>query len=125
MDEKQALNAFAALSQETRLRIVRLLVAAGHEGLSAGAIGEAMDGASSSRMSFHLSQLEQAGLAQSRREGRSIIYSAALPALSDLIEFLMRDCCQGHPEVCNPAMAALSHCCDSPTCEPTKGPAHA
>lgn len=125
MDEKQALNAFAALSQETRLRIVRLLVAAGHEGLSAGAIGEAMDGASSSRMSFHLSQLEQAGLAQSRREGRSIIYSAALSALSDLIEFLMRDCCQGHPEVCNPAMAALSHCCDSPTCEPTKGPAHA
>ncbi len=58
MHEKQALGAFAALSQETRLRIVRLLVTAGPEGMSPGAIGEAMDSASSSRMSFHLSHLE-------------------------------------------------------------------
>jgi DNA-binding transcriptional ArsR family regulator len=118
MDEKQALAAFAALSQETRLRIVRRLVAAGPEGLAAGAIGEAMDGASSSRMSFHLTHLEHAGLVSSRREGRSIIYSAAYPALSGLVEFLMRDCCQGHPEVCDPAMAALTSCC-----EPLKGTA--
>lgn len=111
MNKKQALEAFAALSQETRLRIVRLLVTAGSQGLPAGAIGEAMDGASSSRMSFHLSQLEHAGLVASRREGRSIIYSAAYPALAGLIAFLMRDCCQGHPEVCNPALAALPcHC---------------
>lgn len=119
MNEKRALDAFAALSQETRLRIVRLLVKAGPEGLSAGAIGEAMDGASSSRMSFHLSHLEHAGLVDARREGRSIIYSAGLPTLSALVEFLMRDCCQGHPEVCNPAIAALSS-----FCEPTKGTAH-
>lgn len=112
MDEKQALNAFAALSQETRLRIVKLLVMAGPEGMAAGTIGEAMDGASSSRMSFHLSHLEQAGLVESRREGRSIVYSAAYPSLSALVEFLMRDCCQGHPDVCNPAVAALSRCCD-------------
>ncbi|CAH1656882.1 Transcriptional regulator, ArsR family [Chelatococcus asaccharovorans] len=111
MDEKQALDAFAALSQETRLRIVRLLVTAGPEGLPAGAIGEAMDGATSSRISFHLSHLEHAGLVVSRREGRSIIYSAALPVLSGLVAFLMRDCCQGHPEVCAPAVAALSSCC--------------
>lgn len=111
MDEKQALDAFAALSQETRLRIVKLLVTAGPDGMAAGAIGEAMDGASSSRMSFHLGHLEQAGLVESRREGRSILYSAAYPALSGLIEFLMRDCCQGHPEVCNPAVASLSACC--------------
>jgi len=116
MNEKQALNAFAALSQETRLRIVRLLVTAGPEGMPAGAIGDAMDGASSSRMSFHLSHLEQAGLVESRREGRAIIYSAALTTLSGLVEFLMRDCCPGHPEGCNPAIAALSSCC-----EPTKG----
>ena len=114
VNEKQALNAFAALSQETRLRIVRLLVTAGPEGLPAGAIGEAMGGASASRMSFHLSHLEQAGLVVSRREGRSIIYSAAYSALSGLVEFLMRDCCQGHPEVCNPAVAALSSCCSKP-----------
>jgi DNA-binding transcriptional ArsR family regulator len=111
MDEKQALNAFAALSQETRLRIVRRLVAAGPAGMAAGSIGEAMDGASSSRISFHLSHLEQAGLVESRRDGRSIIYSAVYPALSGLVEFLMRDCCQGRPEVCDPAFAALSSCC--------------
>ncbi|QIB36389.1 helix-turn-helix transcriptional regulator [Ancylobacter pratisalsi] len=120
MDEAQALGAFAALSQETRLRIVRLLVTAGPEGLAAGMIGEAMDGASSSRMSFHLNQLEQAGLVASRREGRSIIYSAAYPALSSLVEFLMRDCCQGHPEVCTPALEALS--CN---CPPTEEKTHA
>lgn len=111
MNETQALDAFAALSQETRLRIVRLLVVAGPAGMAAGAIGEKMDGASSSRMSFHLAQLEQAGLVQSRREGRSIIYSARYPSLSSLVEFLMRDCCSGHPEVCNPAVEALSSCC--------------
>lgn len=79
--------------------------------MAAGAIGEAMDGASSSRMSFHLSHLEQVGLVESRRAGRSIIYSAAYPALASLIDFLLRDCCQGHPEVCNPAVAALASCC--------------
>ncbi|MEO3384649.1 metalloregulator ArsR/SmtB family transcription factor [Mesorhizobium sp. CAU 1741] len=111
MEEKRALDAFSALSQETRLRIVRLLVEAGPGGLAAGAIGKAMDGASTSRMSFHLGQLEQAGLVASRREGRSIIYSAAYATLSELVAFLMRDCCQGHPEVCRPAIAALDSCC--------------
>ncbi|MBS9479070.1 ArsR/SmtB family transcription factor [Ancylobacter radicis] len=108
MDEARAIDAFGALAQETRLRIVRLLVTAGPEGLPAGVIGEAMGGASSSRMSFHLSQLEQAGLVTSRREGRSILYNATFPALAELIEFLMRDCCRGHPDVCRPAVAALS-----------------
>lgn len=107
MDEMQALDAFAALSQQTRLRIVRLLVIAGPDGLPAGAVGEAM-GASSSRISFHLSHLERSGLIRSRRAARSIIYSVAYPALSGLIEFLMRDCCQGLPEVCDPAVAALT-----------------
>lgn len=118
MIEEQALGAFAALSQETRLRIVRLLVTAGTDGMAAGAIGDAM-AASSSRMSFHLSHLEHAGLIESRREGRSIIYSATYPTLAGLVEFLMRDCCQGHPEVCQPAVAALT-CCD-----PIKSNSHA
>ncbi len=111
MTEPQALDAFGALSQETRLQIVRLLVKAGPEGMAAGAIGEALN-ASSSRLSFHLSHLERAELIQSRREARSIIYSAAYPALSELISFLMRDCCQGRREVCAPAVAALSACGD-------------
>jgi DNA-binding transcriptional ArsR family regulator len=110
MKEKQALDAFAALSQETRLRIVRLLVEAGPDGMPAGAIGEAVK-ASSSNVSFHLSCLERAGLIESRRDARSIIYSAAYPALGALIAFLMRDCCKGRPEVCAPAVAALSACC--------------
>ncbi len=109
MDERQAMDAFAALAQETRLRIVRLLVTAGPNGLAAGAVGEAV-GASSSNLSFHLKELERAGLIQSRRASRSIIYSAAYPALSGLVQFLMRDCCQGHPEVCTPAVAALAAC---------------
>lgn len=123
MNEKQALAVFGALSQETRLRIVRLLVVAGPDGMAAGAIGEAMDGASSSRMSFHLGHLEQAGLVQSRRDGRSIVYRASYPALSSVIEFLMRDCCQGRPEVCEPAVAALSSCCGPR--KSTKPTAHA
>lgn len=105
VDKAQALAAFAALSQETRLRIVRLLVTAGPDGLAAGTIGEAMGGASSSRMSFHLGQLQQAGLVTARREGRFILYSAAYPALAALVDFLMRDCCQGHPAVCTPTGA--------------------
>jgi len=93
--EKGALNGFAALSQETRLRIVRLLVSAGPTGLPAGTIAEQVGG-SSSRMSFHLSHLEHAGLVQSRREGRSIIYRVSVPALNGLVEFLTHNCCTGH-----------------------------
>lgn len=110
MDERQALVSFAALSQESRLRVVRLLVQAGSDGLAAGALGNAL-GVSSSNLSFHLKDLEHSGLVQSRRVSRSIIYSANLPALSGLVAFLMRDCCSGHPEICAPAMAALANCC--------------
>jgi DNA-binding transcriptional ArsR family regulator len=115
MNETQALDALGALAQETRLRIVRLLVTAGPDGMAAGTIGEAM-GATSSRLSFHLTHLEAAGLVRSRREGRSIRYSAVYDALSGLIAFLMRDCCQGHPKVCTPAVAALS----IPACLPSE-----
>ena len=115
MDENQALAAFAAISNPTRLRIVRLLVVAGAGGRSAGAIAEALDGAAASRISFHLNQLEQAGLVLSRREGRSIIYSAIFPTLSDLVAFLMKDCCEGHCEVCDQAIALFAHCTGRPT----------
>ena len=110
----QALDALGALAQETRLRIVRLLVTAGPAGMPAGAIGESLS-ASSSRLSFHLNHLEQAGLIASLREGRSIRYTAAYGALSGLISFLMRDCCQGRPEVCTPAVEALAACACPPT----------
>lgn len=111
MNESHALAAFAALSQETRLRIVRHLVQAGPKGMSAGAIGEALGGAAASRLSFHLTHLEHAGLIRSRRDGRFIIYNAEFPALAGLVGFLMQDCCQGHPEICAPAVAALACTC--------------
>lgn len=112
MEETQALDSFGALSQATRLQMIRALVVAGPEGLAAGVVGEAVR-ASSSSVSFHLAHLERAGLVRSRREARSIIYSANYEGLSGLVEFLMRDCCQGRPEVCVPAAIAAKACCST------------
>lgn len=105
MDQRQALMAFGAISQETRLRILRMLVRAGPAGMAAGAIGDAVE-VSPSNVSFHLKELERAGLVTVRREARSMIYSAEYKALRALIQFLMEDCCAGHPEIREPAMAA-------------------
>lgn len=110
IDEAQALDAFGALSQATRLQMVRALVVAGPDGMSAGAVGEAA-GVSPSGASFHLSTLERAGLVTSRRVSRSIIYAANYEGLSGLVAFLMRDCCQGHPEICAPAAEVAASCC--------------
>lgn len=112
MEEVRALKALAALSKKMRLRIVRLLIQAGPEGMAAGAIGEAV-GVTPSLLSFHLTNLENAGLIASRRDGRFIIYTAVYPAFSGLLGFLMRECCQGHPEICTPAGAELA-CSASP-----------
>lgn len=112
LTETQALNAFSALSQATRLQMVRALVVAGPEGLPAGSVAEQV-GASSSGASFHLANLERAGLIASRREARSIIYSANYDGLAALVEFLMRDCCQGRPEVCAPAANIAAACCST------------
>jgi ArsR family transcriptional regulator, arsenate/arsenite/antimonite-responsive transcriptional repressor len=108
MNEGQAVSAFAALSQETRLRIVRLLVKAGPEGMAAGSVADAV-GVSPSNVSFHLKELQHAGMVEQRRQARSIIYAADYSALRTLIEFLMKDCCAGHPEICTPALAQA--CC--------------
>ncbi|MCF1469886.1 helix-turn-helix transcriptional regulator [Agrobacterium vitis] len=114
MNEKSALSGLAAIAQETRLRIIRLLVTAGADGMAAGAITEALATASAPRVSFHLTHLEHAGLIESRRDGRSIIYSAVFPALSDLVAFLMKDCCSGHCEVCDRAIALFAKCTGRP-----------
>ena len=114
MDETQALEAFGALSQATRLQMVRALVVAGPEGIAAGAVGDAV-GVSSSNASFHLAHLERAGLVRSHRSSRSIIYSASYEGLADLVEFLMRDCCQGRTEVCAPAAMVAAACCTPST----------
>jgi ArsR family transcriptional regulator, arsenate/arsenite/antimonite-responsive transcriptional repressor len=90
--QAQALSAFDALSQETRLKIIRMLVKAGPEGMSAGDIAGKV-AASSSSASFHLANLERARLVKSRREARSIFYSANYESLAALTAFLMEDCC--------------------------------
>jgi DNA-binding transcriptional ArsR family regulator len=113
LDEKQARDAFAALSQPTRLAMVRTLVVAGPEGMAAGAVAEAV-GAAPSGASFHLAHLERAGLVTSHRVARSIVYSADYAALAGLVDFLMHNCCQGHPEVCAPSTAAS---CSAPAME--------
>lgn len=94
MEERQALLSFAALSQQTRLQILRMLVVAGPQGMAAGAIAERA-GVSPSNISFHLKELERAGLIAQRRESRSILYSALYDQLSALVAFLMHECCTG------------------------------
>ncbi len=98
MNEKAALSMFSALSQETRLQVIRYLVQCGDEGASAGDVGARVQ-ASSSRASFHLSALEQAGLISSERKSRHIIYRANFQALGGLISFLLNDCCGNHPDI--------------------------
>ncbi len=107
MKQSQARECFAALSQETRLSIVRLLVKAGEAGVAAGAIADDVE-ASPSNVSFHLKELERAGLVTQRREARSIIYAADFSGLQSLIEFLMKDCCGGRSEICAPILAAAA-----------------
>lgn len=99
MNRRQAISAFAALSQDTRLSIVRHLVKAGPNGVAAGEVADEI-GVSASNLSFHLKELTHAGLVSARREARSIIYSADFSVLRDLISFLMKDCCAGRPEIC-------------------------
>lgn len=109
MDERQALGVFGALSQETRLQIVRMLVVAGSEGMAAGVLAEKV-GVSPSNVSFHLKELEHSRLISQQRESRSIIYRANIDVLGDLIRFLMEDCCAGHPEICAPAVQVAACC---------------
>jgi ArsR family transcriptional regulator, arsenate/arsenite/antimonite-responsive transcriptional repressor len=115
MDDRQALASFAALSQETRLQVVRTLVVAGPDGLAAGSIAERM-GVSPSNLSFHLKELDHAGLITQRRESRSIVYSASYDALADLVKFLMEDCCSGHPGI-RASLERSEDCCDGTTAD--------
>ena len=108
MEEPQALIAFGALSQETRLRILRMLVISGPDGVAAGSIAERVE-VSASNVSFHLKELERAGLVKVRRDSRSMVYSVAIDAINSLIRFLMEDCCSGRPEICAPVMTPV--CC--------------
>lgn len=105
-----AVDALGALAHETRLKVFRLLVTAGPDGIIAGSIAERC-GVPPSTMSHHLATLERAGLVQSERESRLIRYRADYPAMRRLLTFLMQDCCGGAPEMCFDLLSGL-------TCEP-------
>lgn len=93
MNTENALSAFAALSQETRLQIFRLLVEYGGSGAPAGTLGERLS-VPANTLSFHLSQLSRAGLVQAERRGRSIIYRADFTFFTALIRFMAENCCR-------------------------------
>ena len=94
MKVQNAIEALGALAQEHRLALFRLLVQAGDEGMSAGAIAEAL-GVPNSSLSFHLAQLKNAGLILQERQHRSLIYRANYPAMNALVGYLMENCCAG------------------------------
>ncbi len=107
---EEAVAALSALAHPGRLEVFRLLVRAGHEGLAAGEIARAT-GSLSNTLSANLNILSHAGLVASRREGRSIIYTAGFERISGLLNFLMEDCCDGRREICAPVLALAKRSC--------------
>ncbi|MEO5938946.1 MAG: metalloregulator ArsR/SmtB family transcription factor [Sphingomonas sp.] len=105
-----AVEALSALGHASRLAVFRLLVRAGGEGMAAGAIAHEV-GALPNTLSTHLAILSHAGLIQSRRDGRSVIYLANYEGMRDLLGFLVADCCDGRPEICAPLTNLAQDCC--------------
>ena len=101
METSDAVVALAALAQDNRLDVYRLLVQAGPDGMAAGAVAAALDLAPNT-LTFHFDRLREAGLVTVRREGRSMIYAARLDAMNDLVGYLTDQCCGGHPDLCKP-----------------------
>lgn len=100
MEKRDAVTALAALAQDNRLDVFRLLVQAGPDGMPAGAVAEGLDLAPNT-LTFHFDRLRAAGLVTVRREGRSMIYAARYETMNDLLGFLTDNCCGGVP--CAPA----------------------
>jgi DNA-binding transcriptional ArsR family regulator len=117
MDINEALAAFDSLSQDTRLRVFRLLVEYGPAGAPAGTLSESLN-IPHNTLSFHLSHMSHAGLVQSQRDGKSIIYSANFEFFSGLIRYMVKDCCRTEfasirddkKRKCS--VIELSHCCE-------------
>lgn len=104
METKDVISSLAALAQESRLAVFRLLVQAGPQGMVASRIAEQL-GIPPSSLSFHLKELTHAALVTPRQEGRFVIYTASFGTMNALIAFLTENCCSGNPctPVCTPA----------------------
>ena len=111
MEIRTAVRALSALAQESRLKVFRLLVTCGPKGLAAGQIARKLK-VPANTMSSHLGILSNAGLVNSRKEGRSIIYAVDVEGTRALLSFLVEDCCRGRSAICRPMIeAALVDCC--------------
>ena len=106
MEMIEAIDALAALAQESRLKVYRLLVEAGPHGLAAGRIGEELD-LPAATLSFHLAHLARTGLVKSRQEGRFIYYSADFQNMNQLVGYLTENCCGG--DSCAPTPKGARH----------------
>ncbi len=114
MDISSTVKSLGALAQESRLNAFRLLVRSGSDGLAAGEIARRLD-IPHNTLSSHLAILVNAGLVNSHRESRSIIYNIDFDGTRALLSFLMEDCCQTRPEICAPVLdSLLPGCCTTP-----------
>lgn len=111
--EAGALDALSALGQPTRLRIFRHLVTMAPAPQPAGGIADAL-GCLQNTLSTHLAILARAGLITGVRDGRSILYAAKFDGMRGLVNYLLEDCCKGHPEVCAPVFKQLEMGCGGP-----------
>jgi DNA-binding transcriptional ArsR family regulator len=110
MDENQAATALAALAHQQRLAIFRLLVVEGPNGLPASEIAEAV-GATPTGASFHLKELDRAGLIRGTRDGRFIRYAVHVEGMRQLLTYLTEDCCQGKPQLCGASVKKVRSVC--------------
>ena len=109
MEENDVVRALAALAQPVRLRVFRSLVVAGPEGLTPGALTEALDVPATS-LSFHLKELTHSGLVGQERQGRNLVYRAAFDRMNALLGFLTQNCCQGAACLTDAALSAACDC---------------
>ena len=112
MESSEAIAALAALAQQTRLEAFRLLVRREPDGLAAGDVARLM-AVPQNTMSAHLAVLARCGLVRGERRSRSIVYRADLARIRALVAFLLKDCCEGRPELCAPMIEDLTPCCSA------------
>lgn len=120
MESEEAVLALAALAQSTRLEAFRTLVRHEPDGLAAGDLARLLE-VPQNTLSAHLAILTRARLVTSERQSRSIIYRANLDEFRNIAVFLLRDCCDGRPEVCAPVVETLQPCCPPKRRERTRG----
>ncbi|MEH2531237.1 ArsR family transcriptional regulator [Bradyrhizobium sp. AZCC 1588] len=114
LTEPHAISALAALAQPTRLAIFKLLIKHEPVGITAGVIAETI-GAPHNTLSTHLAILVRAGLLRAARDGRTIVYRSDVEGMQSLLQFLVNDCCNGHPELCNMFDGPTEGACCAPS----------